>query len=437
MKILLILSHRGKSFLSEWTKAVKTESDMSLAVLSSAPTEGELEFKNQWSSHFARIFCSQSIHLDLENIRSAVKDLQAAGYDVRAVLSVWEGHRALLAEINHSLGAPDISSRVVDFVKDKYELRRSLNQLGLSAIETCRLSHAGDLEKLRLQEGRWFLKPRVGLASFGAFELDSKLRWYDLLHLQQQAKNDEDYSEILGNSEFIAEQYIEGREYSFEVVAGAGDCEVIAIHEKVELQALSRTTLENACVSPPLDLSDKEVSDCKGWIRKIFKALRLDEGAYHVEARRKGFDTWEIIEINCRPGGAYICESAALVSGISLLRSWIQLVLEPNRRKRKAIISGYRQRRERVATTFFRVFFAEPGKKIEKIEIEDKNIQDPLLKKVFLKEGIEIPPSEREVFAAQALWAFPATYSLTDEFRRRSSDYFKIYYGGGSLCERN
>jgi hypothetical protein len=307
-------------------------------------------------------------------------------------LSVWDGYRDLMAWANRQLVAIDITEEVVDTLRDKLTMRRRLRDAGLSGVQAWELD-AARVEAMT-ERHRYFIKPRTGLASFGTFRADRLQSMDELENVWQRACQDQSYAGVFaGTSEFMLEQWVDGIECSFEV--SVTDCmpTVHAVHEKVDLEQRDLTVLENACICPPAALSETQVWQGCDYVARCLEALDVDTGIYHVEARCDEQGRWELIEINPRVGGACILDSTRHHSGIDMLARWIDLIVG------KPHVHHSVPKRN----TFFRVFFGEPGRKIDRVRT---NSADAVLlsDKLFVREGETLPQVDREIFIGQALW---------------------------------
>jgi hypothetical protein len=295
------------------------------------------------------------------------------------------------------------------------------------------------LEQLKGGPDRWFIKPRFGIASFGAFSLTQDIKWSDLETLQKEMLTDPAYKVFFEkDASLIVESLIPGREFSLEVCVGFGQSVILAAHEKIELESKLNTTLENACVSPPFDLTNENIEALNTWLNKTLRTLNVTEGTFHIEARLDN-ENWELIEINSRVGGAYILESSKQVSGVSLLTAWINLTLEKNPKLRRdyvgtlkssAAFSPHQTSLDNIS--FFRVYFADSGKTISDIEIQSHTQLQPVLSKCFLKPRTEVTQSSREIFLGQALWNPKRDLDVIKNLLEESRNYFKVSYLGGA-----
>ncbi|MEV5508765.1 ATP-grasp domain-containing protein [Streptomyces orinoci] len=439
---VLLLSHVGFSFMEDLLGTV-TARGLKGYVLSSLP-----EPQHQASRPAALADLADDVRVSTGHVLTArdVEDyldrLQAAGAAVQCCLTVWEGYRHLMALANARLGVPDLDEKRVAELRDKLTLRNRLADAGLSRARACALTPQTLAERQR-EGGRYFVKPVSGIASFGTFPLTAGTTWTDVERIAAEARSDTVYSSAFavqpgagspvdpgphthpaaeedvgagagpahgraGGMEFLVEDYVPGREFSFEVIVVDAEPHVVAVHEKCQVTETAGTVLENACVSPPTSLSQEEIAAGIRWVTSVLDVLDLDWGCFHVEARHAASD-WDLIEVNPRVGGSLISPSvAALTGGPGLLDLWLDSLLAAGRpadfgetlKNLSFTADGTAPGRN---VTFFRVFFADPGT-IRAVELNDDLPLQPVMSQILLEPGDVVHSSSREVFLGQVLW---------------------------------
>ncbi len=407
---VLLLSHVGFSFIEDLVSLLEARG-LRAFILTSSPLNpgqrlGELE------RLAARLFSVESHVLTPDDIDSTLAALRAQGERVLCCISVWEGYRSLMARANAQLGVPDLSARQVEGLRDKLVVRNRLADSGLSEVRATALT-PDSLATLKASGRRYFIKPRSGIASYGAFPMRADTRWEDLERIVQESAGDVVYESVFnGGVQFLAEDYLAGREFSFEVVIVEGRMKVVAIHEKCEVTELAGTVLENSCTSPPHSLDQQQCAAGIAWLRNVLDQLYLWWGCFHVEARF-GNDRWDLIEINPRVGGSLISHSVRALTGeCSMLELWLESLLAHSRADAAAQDAFFQRLASfsfkedgcppNRAATFFRVYYAQPGR-IEYVGARELS-RVPAITHVLLKAGDEVTTSAREVFLGQMLW---------------------------------
>ena len=281
---VLLLIHCGYSFAEELISNAAAR-ELESFVLSSHSLPGnnhrivELQEKSTW-------FCESEDHaLTWQDVEQALKQLAEQGYRIACCLSVWEGYRVLMAKANQILGVADMEPAQVELLLNKYELRQWLHQKGLSQVNAVLLDQQTWID-LQAKGKAAFVKPVTGIASYGSFPLTLDKRWQDLEKIQSDIEADLRYRSIFSaNRGFMAEDYILGQEFSFEIIAIEGDTFVVAIHEKLEVDESGFAVLADACVAPPIHLDEVQLHKARAWVAKLFEHLKLQWGCYHLEAR--------------------------------------------------------------------------------------------------------------------------------------------------------
>jgi hypothetical protein len=409
----LILSHQKLSMVPAVSSALRRRGITS-HVLSSRPSR---EVDSGWESEVGTVRVTDGHALDASDVDLFMKELTAAGVHLLGCLSVWDAYRGLMARANRAIGATDLGEETIARLRDKLAMRTALREAGLSAVD------AWPFEEARFaalaDRSRYFVKPRAGMASLGAFRADLLGAPEDLSQVWAQTAGDTAYAGAFdGEPAFVVEEFIEGTECSFEVCVHDGTPVVHAVHEKVDLRQSGRTTLENACACPPVSVGADAVREGADHVARCLRALGVHTGVHHVEARRTPSGGWEIVEVNARIGGACIVPSTRLHSGADLLDHWVDLVLgrlpqEPE---------------SPVRSTFFRVFFGEPGRVVSRLERRPGRIET-VEEKVFVHEGEKLPDVDREIFLGQALWDTTGlTAGELSAFIGRTESYLDIEY---------
>lgn len=417
---VLILSHCGFSFVEDLIAATN-ERKLQAWILSSLPAPEDGEKRLHALREKASILFSTASHeLTRADIDHAIASLHRQEARIWCCISVWEGYRTLMAYANALLGVPDLEPGQIESLRDKQHVRNELVGAGLSRIRAVALTPK-TLEELKHDGREYFIKPVRGIASYGAFRLRRDTSWAALQNVATRARKDTVYRSAFGEEMiFFAEDYLSGTEFSFEVIVSKGISHFVGIHEKCHLTETGETVLEDSCTSPPFSISPCDVAAGIEWVRAVFGHFGLEWGCFHVEARFDG-DHWDLIEINPRIGGSLISHSVRALNGeASVLDLWLGLLLEHSPVRSNgpgddaaSSAEAFETRLERIGfsaegipstnnATFFRVYFARPGR-IDEIVVRPLS-REPALKQILLKAGDEVGVSSREVFLGQILW---------------------------------
>lgn len=434
---VLILSHCGFSFLED-LKLELHRRQLRCFVLSSLPLPEHVPARLQQIESWAdRLYVGDAHQLRSDEVTQTLQRLHEAGEQVTCCISVWEGYRHLMAQANLSLGTYDIGPQQALALRNKLGVRNQLAAAGLSQVQAHALS-APVLQALQMDGRPYFIKPIHGIASYAAFPMRPDTRWATLEALREASASDTVYASAFNEGlEFMAEDYIPGKEFSFETLLLDGQVHVVAIHEKYEVTETAETVLEDSCTTPPASLDKAQIAAGLAWLSEVLGCLALKWGCYHIEARFTG-EHWDLIEVNPRVGGSLISHSVeAVADGHSMLSLWLDLLFASQ--DDAPLREAFAQRLDRLGwhaegtteqttATFFRVYFAKPGT-LRSVELAETPLA-PSVTHILLKAGDVIPAHAREVFLGQLLWTFPHTEHPAELKRlsRSSADALDIQY---------
>ena len=406
---------------------------ISLIALTSRPSSVETFEKNQ--KFLADWIVTDDQQLTGTDVEVGLEAFRTRGYDVLAGLATFEGYRLLMADVNAELGARDSDTAALRRCLDKFQMRSTLQEAGLSEVSAYQLG-AGQIP-LCDPAKKWFIKPVRGASSFACFIMEDVKDLEDLPSLRDQMQSDEKMAAIfMGNFDFLVEEYVEGPEFSFETIAVQGVYHV-CVHEKVQMERQSRTTLEVMSVSPPLSIDQEAISEGAAFVTKCFEVVGLTAGAFHVEAKYwEHRQRWEIIEINPRMGGSLINASVATITGASILDLWIRslilkdeelpALLETLERCSQVIAPDKNGKRP---ASLFISKYGEKGRIIDSIEFSPV-ARPPATYKLHEKPGCTLANSDRALCLLDALWEVDRS-RLNDEVNAITElvdQQFKVIY---------
>jgi hypothetical protein len=431
---VLLLSHCGFSFMEDLLDSLRARGLRSF-VLSSSPLQTLKAKRLEQLSRIAdRLICTDAHVLTADDVQSALVHLQELGETVLTCISVWEGYRGLMARANASLGIADLGAVQVERLRNKLMVRNRLAAARLTQANAVPLTHE-NFDELKSDSNRRFVKPVCGIASYGAFTLRPDSSWSAIASIVEEAQSDEIYRSAFGSKlEFMAEDYVPGREFSFELVVVDGRIHTLAIHEKCEITETQGTVLEDACVSPPVSIDASACAAGIEWLIRVFQSLELDWGCFHVEARHDG-GHWDLIEINPRVGGCLISPSVKALNGqAGVLDLWLDLLLAES-----AAAAGALEIFEaRLAAISFRSDGTPPYEQAGTIEhVALRNIEPaPIVSQLFLKPGDQVTQTSREVFLAQLLWRVSRarTEAALPELMRISAQAVEVRYAASDAA---
>jgi carbamoylphosphate synthase large subunit len=219
-----------------------------------------------------------------------------------AAVSITESGVKVAAELNERFGVRTSSPSAIGRLNNKSLMRFTLESCGFSELAWQRVTHEHDVARAAERCGfPLIIKPESGAGSYGvrrASDLPAALRAVDELRRQRLA--------------VLAEQYIEGQEYSVESFSFAGRHVVVAVTQKV----VNEQFVEIGHVVPA-PLSHAVTQEIKAFVVQFLQIIGITDGPCHTEMKI-GPRGMKIVESHNRPGGGNICRLVELVYGIDL-----------------------------------------------------------------------------------------------------------------------
>ncbi|CAI3119551.1 hypothetical protein MWMV2_MWMV2_03657 [Acinetobacter oleivorans] len=389
MKKAILLGHQGYGGVTRNAKEIR-ECGFEPFIITSKPiypVEKFTEAMNSLGLSF-RIVEQLTLTLD-ETINILPEPIENYVF----CLSVWEGQRLLVSQINEILGAKDISPALVSLIQNKYRLRNKLYELGLTKYRAFSY-HDLLLEPSISDEVPLFVKPVNSTGSLCSKRVEGKSAVLSLMKDAITFHDDFFFSEFYQDIELFAEPYICGKEFSFELVVDNGEVKFCTAHEKLRVDELENTVLEVSFCSPPITIDPSILRLGEEKVAIYFSALGISDGCYHVELRYNDIDKWELIEINPRTGGALVYDSVIERHGVKMVSQWI---LSLTRQTLTVSDKEYNK------GTYFQIAYANAGEQILNIEINNRYLEPDISQKI-LNVGDVTPISDREVFGAFNMW---------------------------------
>jgi|GEM_PF-6732559 len=408
-KKALILSHLGLGGISNIVKALRNAS-FDIYVVSSSPYLEREIITNAWSALDLDFTIVETKVLNLEHIFGVFGQDKLKGFDL--CLSVWEGQRALMAEVNSFIGASDVDPTHILRAQDKYAMRKVLYEAKLSRIPSFLIADAA-LAQQQFPHSKFVIKP---LRSAGGLQTRVVDTLEDVIASKSDsliAEDDELFAEYYANNRLYIEPFIEGEEFSFEVIMHDYVLVFGCEHEKVGMVFEENTILETGLASPATSIDEARVAQGLNLCKKILTKLELGFGCYHVEFKcHKG--EWELIEVNPRVGGSLIYDSVKLQYDYCLLQRWAEsLCGHPPAAAQDRLVGAY-----------FQIGYAQANQTIQNIQV-DKNFPEPVLCQKLLAIGDRADAGSREIFAAQSLWKTHLASHSTEVARLNKACYLR------------
>ncbi|MFF3615646.1 ATP-grasp domain-containing protein [Streptomyces sp. NPDC002580] len=214
-----------------------------------------------------------------------------------------------VARINHQLGLKSNPLRTVSAVDDKALMREVLRGTGVRQVASATIRHLSDLEEFVTSNGfPLILKPSRGSASKDIHIISDAAELAAVAVGPAFTGN----APAGGAASWVAEEFLEGREFSVETHSAAGRHQILAVTEKFKTEGF----VEIGHVVPAR-ITAAEHTLLTDETRAVLTALGVEEGPAHTELilTAKGP---ALVETHTRPGGDAIVELIRIVAGYDI-----------------------------------------------------------------------------------------------------------------------
>ncbi len=218
--------------------------------------------------------------------------------------------------LSRKLGLTTNSENSILISTNKYMMRAAFKEAGIPTPAFFSVGKDDDFTKLYSMKLPIIVKPtdRSGSRSI------TKLENYEGLEQAILRATTDSFE-----SKAIAEEYIQGNEYSFECISYEGEHHFLAITKKYTTGAPH--FIETGHIEPS-DLDEETVERVKSVIFKALDALEIRYGASHSEFKVDSDGNINIIEIGSRMGGDCIgSDLVQLSTGYDFVRMVIEIAL--------------------------------------------------------------------------------------------------------------
>jgi len=258
------------------------------------------------------------IMLNYRDWDSALPMVRAAhqAFGFTRVVSLVDQAMELVGQINDEFGLPGTSRAVAHRFTDKAAMRAWLRSTGFEDVAAEPVGDADGLRRFGARHGYPFvLKPTDGTASRGVVRIESPedagSAWQRATSLRERA--DLPFAAYYPVREFLAEEYLEGTEYSVEAFSFAGRHSVIAITGKSQ-----DGFIETGHAQPATVPAGQETAIAT-YVTGFLDAMGLRDGVSHTELRMTSRGP-RIIEGHNRVAGGRVMDLVEAVYGIDLER---------------------------------------------------------------------------------------------------------------------
>jgi len=272
------------------------------------------QFKTTDTSFYERAVAVSDDATTMEWVAAAKHISQFVEFNALGVFSEPLEHIGI--EIGHSLNLPYLPKSQIEFAKDKYLMRSKLKEFGIENTYSRMLDFPFDeaiRQVLLFQKGAIIVKPYDGVSSRGV----------SLVQSEDDIPEAIDWALASGiDSGLVAETYLQGPEYSIEMISHNGFHQLVAVTEKIK-DEIHFVELGHTI---PANISIKVREKLSKHVELILCAIGHITGPSHTEVILTE-DGARLVEIHFRIGGDDIDLLCELTTGLDMNKVWVQQLL--------------------------------------------------------------------------------------------------------------
>lgn len=258
--------------------------------------------------------------LDPARLIEAVGLLRHRHGDPFRIVGILEPLQVPLAQVRAHFRVPGAGVETAEVFRDKARMKEMLSAHGLPCARHRLLRTVGDAEDFVASTGfPIVLKPPAGMACKATFRVRSM---NELHHALEIVRLDADNA-------FLAEEFLQGREFSFETITVGGEARFHSISHYFPgpLEVMENPWIQWMCLLPR-DIAGPEYAEARAMGLKAVRVLGLDAGLTHMEWFQRPDGSLAIGEIAARPPGANIVRMNSLAHDADWYRAWARAVID-------------------------------------------------------------------------------------------------------------
>jgi biotin carboxylase len=258
--------------------------------------------------------------LSTRDLVEACQVLQRRHGPIHRLTGILEPLQVQLAEARAHLGIPGTDPRTADLFRDKARMKDALRESGLPTARHQLVTSWKDAEDFVGRVGfPIVMKPPAGMGAKATFRVNDVGALRGALEAIQPSRE----------RPVLAEEFLKGREFSFETITIAGKPLFHSISHYLPacLEVLENPWIQWTCLLPR-DLSGPEYDAPRQMGLAAVRALGLDSGFTHMEWFQRPDESLAIGEIAQRPPGANITRMTGLAHDFDPYRAWARAVID-------------------------------------------------------------------------------------------------------------
>jgi predicted ATP-grasp superfamily ATP-dependent carboligase len=255
------------------------------------------------------------------------------------IIGILEAMMVQLAQTRAHFGVEGTQPDVAELFRDKARMKAALQKAGLPVARSRLLSGIHEAHEFAQQVGfPMVLKPPSGMGAKSTWRvnsLDELVRGVTGIGASAQQP-------------ILAEEFLRGREFSFETITlgGVPRVESISHYMPTCLEVLETPWVKWCCLLPR-EIVGAEYDGARKLAHRAIQALGLTDGMTHMEWFQRPDGSLVIGEIAQRPPGANISTMTGLAHGEDLFRAWVRAVVDGQ-------LDGKWERKYAVGSAFLR-----------------------------------------------------------------------------------
>jgi len=258
--------------------------------------------------------------LDAGQLANAVGRVRARYGEVHRLLGILEPLQVQLAQVRAHLGIPGMGPDTAERFRDKARMKDDLRAAGLPCARHKLIANFADAQAFVREVGLPIvLKPPAGLGCKATFRIRSLGELEQAVTALRPSPNDPT----------LAEEFLRGREHSFETITVGGKVrfDSISRYYPGPLEVMENPWIQWVCLLPR-QVSGPEYAEARALGVRAVQALGLGTGFTHMEWFRREDGSLAIGEIAARPPGANMVRMTGLAHDADLYRAWARAVVD-------------------------------------------------------------------------------------------------------------
>ncbi|MBX9766806.1 MAG: ATP-grasp domain-containing protein [Bdellovibrionales bacterium] len=275
----------------------------------------------------AQILSCAHFHCDTSSSQSILKFIADNNIqDIEAVITLADSRLKIAVEVAGALGVRGVDPAVAR-LKDKFWVVDLIPEYSPSSVTFGANSiPVPELKALFEESPAVFFKPLSGAGALGTFKLESRA---EIKTLKQKIAS-LDIPSYMGNGDWIAQPFYDGKLISVEGYAHAGKVHILGFSDRKKIGSTESAARFPIDISLPIRTREKATRSIRDLVRKS----KFQNGYFHIEFLVS--DTFVVlIDANMgRVGGGAIAEQLAIAYGVQpvqVFQHLIQLTLFPER----------------------------------------------------------------------------------------------------------